>query len=72
MLPVPEYVLSWQATAAIFAIVMTVMWFLGAIFNCPRPLAILISAGIAVAIRYYWWFIDGKVTEWVRFMGLVI
>ena len=67
-----EYVLSWQATAAVFAVVMVVMWFLGSIFSCPRPLAILIAAGVAVAIKYYWWFIDSKVTDWVRFMGLVV
>ncbi|MCL2844984.1 MAG: hypothetical protein FWE23_05990 [Chitinivibrionia bacterium] len=65
-----EYVLSWQATVAIFAVVMVVMWFLGAIFKCPRPLAILIAAGIAVAVKHYWWFIDAKLKDWARFMGL--
>jgi len=67
-----EYVLSWQATIAVFAVIMVVMWFLGSVVKCPRPLALLLALAIAFAIKHYWWFIDAKFMEWMRFMGLEV
>jgi len=65
-----EYVLSWQITAAVFVIVMLVVWFLGGLLKIPRLVAFLVAAGTAVAVKYYWWWIDAKITAWVKFMGL--
>jgi len=65
-----NYVLDWQATAAIFVIVMVVMWFLGNAIKLPRPLAILVAVGLAFLIKHKWWWVEMQVTSWMRFMGL--
>jgi hypothetical protein len=66
------YILSWQATAAISVIVMVVMWFLSAVLKFPRLVGILVAIGLSFAAKYYWWWVDTKVTAWARFMGLEV
>jgi len=67
-----EYILSWQVTAAVFVIIMVIMWFMSGLFKFPRIVGILIAVGLAFAARFYWWMVDARVTEWMRFMGLEV
>jgi hypothetical protein len=67
-----EYILSWQVTTAIFIIAMVIMWGLSGLLNTPRWVSILVAAAIAITARYYWWAVDAKITEWMRFMGMEV
>jgi len=65
-----EYVLTWQTTAAVFVVAIVLLWFLSGVINFARPIAILVAAGLALAAKYYWWAVDYRVSDWMRFMGL--
>ncbi|MCL1945997.1 MAG: hypothetical protein FWF51_02435 [Chitinivibrionia bacterium] len=65
-----EYLLNWQTTVAVFVVAIVMLWFLSSVVNFARPIAILVAAGIAMLARYYWWMVDTRVSEWMRFMGL--
>ncbi|MDR0303623.1 MAG: hypothetical protein LBH98_02475 [Chitinispirillales bacterium] len=67
---VKYYVLDWQTTAAIFVVVMVVMWFFSGVIKLPKFAAILIAAGFAVLIKYKWWWIYAQVSGWMRLMGM--
>lgn len=67
-----EYILSWQVTVAVSIVIMVVMWFMSGLLKFPRLVALLIAVGLAFAAKYYWWMVDAKVTEWMRFMGMEI
>jgi glycerol-3-phosphate acyltransferase PlsY len=66
------YVLNWQATIAVFVVVMIVVWFLSSVVKLSKPIAILAAVGLAFLIKYQWWWIDMKVKDWMRLMGLEI
>ena len=65
-----NYILDWQVTAAIFIVVMVVMWALSSAIKLAKPIALGIAVGLALLIRNYWWWIEAQVTAWMRFMGL--
>jgi len=67
-----HYVLSWQATLAVFVVVVIVMWVLNAVFKMPRWAMFLAAAAMTLAARYYWWWINAQVTSWMRLMGLEV
>lgn len=67
-----EYVLSWQVTVAVFIIVSVILWFLGGLIKMPRIVALLIAAGLSAAAKYYWWTVNSKFIDWLRFLGLDI
>jgi len=67
-----EYVLSWQATLAVFIVVNVILWFMSALFKCPRIVCLLVAAGITAAAKYYWWWVAAQVSAWARFMGLEV